>query len=284
LRGVVVCADDYGLAPGVCDAIEQLIAAGRLSATSAMAGMPDWRPRAAGLRQLVASHPADVGLHLTLTDQAPCASLPHLAPAGRLPPLGLLLRDAELRRLPAAELRREIDAQLDAFEDAWGAPPDYLDGHQHVHVLPGIREAVLAALAHRYPADSVWVRNCCETPARILARGTGIAKALLIATLAWRFARQLRARGIPCNDSFAGLHDFSGTPPFAELMRRFLAHAGARPLVHAHPGHVDAELIARDELTEPRERELAYLASPTFAADLATAGLFPCRFRDFTAG
>lgn len=281
-RPIIVCADDYGLAPGVSAAIAELIAAGRLSATSCMSGLPDWRRAAGELRAVVAATPADVGLHLTLTDHAPLAGDLHgLAAGGRLPPLKRLLARTLARHLPAAAVAEEVRAQLDAFEDAWGAPPDYVDGHQHVHLLPGVRDAVVAELRRRYPAGRVWVRNCVEAPDRSLRRGIATGKALFISALGRGLRQQARTAGLPMNEGFSGLHDFSAAPPFGERMRRFLADTGPRPLVHVHPGRVDAALIACDPLTTPREAELAYLASGEFVADLVAAGLYPARFSAF---
>lgn len=280
-RPLVICADDYALAPGVSEAIAELIAAGRLSATSCMSALPDWRHAAAPLRMLMGSAPADVGLHLTLTDHAPLSRATGLATERRLPALGSLLPRALAHRLPAAAIVGELRAQLDAFEDAWGAPPDYVDGHQHVHVLPGVREALVAELQRRYPIGRVWVRDCVEKPARCLRRGEAASKALFISALAVGLQRQLRAAGVPANDGFSGLHDFSTARPFGDKMRRFLAGVGPRPLLHVHPGRVDAALLACDALTTPREAELAYLASEEFLADLAAAGLRPARFAEF---
>lgn len=281
-RPLLVCADDYGLAPGVSEAIAELIERGRLSATSCMSALPDWRRAAPPLRALVARMPADIGLHLTLTDQPALSRAARAAWGERLPPLGRLLVTALARRLPAAAVGAEIRAQLDAFEDAWGAPPDHIDGHQHVHVLPGVREPLLAELLRRYPRGRVWVRNCVEAPIRCLRRGEATGKALFITALGLGLAHRLHAAGLPCNDGFSGLHDFSAQRPFAPKMRRFLAGTGPRPLVHVHPGRVDAALRACDSLTTPRTAELAYLASEEFVADLAAAGLHPARFAAFS--
>lgn len=280
LRPIVVCADDYGIAPGVSEAIVELIAAGRLSATSCMSALPEWRHAAAPLRMQVNSTPADVGLHLTLTDHAPLTRAAGLATAHRLPSLGELLPRALARRLTATAITDELRAQLDAFEDAWGAPPDYVDGHQHVHVLPGVREALVAELLRRYPKGRVWVRDCVETPARCLRRGEATAKALFIGALSLGLRRQLRDAALPANDGFSGLHDFSTARPFGDKMRRFLRGTGPRPLLHVHPGRVDAALRACDALTTPREAELDYLASSEFASDLVAAGLRPARFAE----
>lgn len=281
LRPIVVCADDYGLAPGVSDAIAGLIRSGRLSATSCMSLCADWRRAAEPLRESISLAPADIGLHLTLTDHPALTRATGLGSSGRLPPLARLLPRALAHRLPAAAVADEVRAQFDAFEDAWGTPPDHVDGHQHVHLLPGIREALVAELLRRYPVGRVWVRDCVEPPVRCLWRGEAVGKALFIGALGFALRRQLRAAGIPANAGFSGLHDFSAVPPIGDKMRRFLAGVGPRPLVHVHPGRVDAALIACDTLTTPREAELAYLASDQFARDLAAAGLRPARFAAF---
>jgi predicted glycoside hydrolase/deacetylase ChbG (UPF0249 family) len=280
-RPLIVCADDYGIAPAVDAAIRELIADRRLSATSCMSAMPGWRAAAGALQQITRRAAADVGLHLILTDQAPASRGVALAHDGRLPPLSRLLPRALARRLPTAAVRDELRAQLDAFEDAWGAPPDHLDGHQHVHLLPGVRDLVVDEILRRYPLGRVWVRDCVEAPRRCLRRGVSVGKALFIAALGAGLRRRLRAADIPANEGFSGLHDFSLASPFRARMQRFLAEVGPRPLVHVHPGRVDAALVACDALTAPREAELTYLASPAFADDLREAGLYPARYADF---
>ena len=59
------------------------------------------------------------------------------------------LRQA-LRRceISLEEVGREVEAQIAAFKQLTGAAPVYIDGHQHVHVLPGIA-AVVAQVAER---------------------------------------------------------------------------------------------------------------------------------------
>ncbi|WP_372399734.1 ChbG/HpnK family deacetylase [Azospirillum sp. HJ39] len=278
---LVLCADDYGLAPGVDAAIRDLIAAGRLTATSVMSLCPHWRPDAAALREL--KDRADVGLHFTLTDQPPLGPMPLLAPDGRLPPLGRLMGWAYRGKLNGAaaraEIRSELSRQLDAFIQSWGGPPDHIDGHQHVHQLPGIRVAVVDALA---ALPGVYVRLCGEPVAAVLRRGVAVPKTLLIGGLGGGLARMARARGIPANGRFAGVYDFAGKRPFAALMPRFLDGlddgAGGRPLVMVHPGLPDAELRRVDSLVEPRRAEYDYLRGPDFAALLERRNIRLSRF------
>ncbi|WP_371348661.1 ChbG/HpnK family deacetylase [Ancylobacter sp. IITR112] len=280
LKPIVICADDYGLSDGVSTAIEELIEHGRLSATGAMTGLPGWKRRAAGLKALVARHPADIGLHFTLTGQRALSPARGLAQDGRLPEIGHLVLRAVAGALPQQALRDELRAQLDAFEDEWGAPPDFIDGHQHAHALPGVRGILIAELVARYGARPPWLRNCTEPLAWAHRRRLGLRKALIVGTLASGSAPRAAKAGIASNDSFRGLYGFTDTPPYREVFRASLAGPGERVLVHCHPGRVDDELRRLDPLLEPRERELAYFRSEACGEDLERAGVRPARFHE----
>ena len=80
---IILCADDYGIAPGVSRAIRDLIARRVLTATGCMTGGPWWPEEGVALRPL--SGMADCGLHITLTDQAPLGAMPRTAPGIPLP-------------------------------------------------------------------------------------------------------------------------------------------------------------------------------------------------------
>ncbi|PWC73754.1 hypothetical protein TSH100_30610 [Azospirillum sp. TSH100] len=281
---LLLCADDYGLAPGVNAAIRDLIAGGRLTATSVMSLCPHWRGGADSLREL--RDKADVGLHFTLTDQPPLGAMPTLAPGGRLPPLGRLMGWAYRGKLNGGaarvEIRDELSRQIDAFTDAWGGPPDYIDGHQHIHQLPGVREAVVEALGALPGSPSgPYVRLCGEPITAVLRRGVAVPKTLLIGGLGGGLRRMVRAHGIPANDRFAGVYDFAGSRPFADLMPRFLDGIGGRTLVMVHPGLPDEALRRVDTLVEPRRAEYDYLRGPEFAALLEARNIRLTRFAGF---
>lgn len=263
---LILCADDYGLAPGVSRGIRRLLAAGRLSATSCMTVSPHWTAEAAAVQPF--ADRVDVGLHLTLTDQSPLGQMPSLAPAGRLPSVRELLLRCLTGRVDAAEIRSELERQIAAFESALGRPPAFLDGHQHVHQLPVVRAAVFDLWRERLKASGAWLRLCDEPVSAILSRGVSIGKSLLIAGLGHGLRRQAAAAGVPTNDRFAGVHDFSRRRPYGELFERFIAPAtsadGARLVVMCHPGEADDELRARDPVTDAREDELRYFESPSF--------------------
>lgn len=263
-REVTLCADDYGLSTGVDVAIDELARRGRLSAMSCLTNAPAWPVDGPQL----ATRPAGVatGLHFNLTDGRPlCAALRERWPV--LPTIQACIVAAYRGRLPLVAIGDELRAQWDAFVAVTGRAPDFVDGHQHVHHLPGIRGLVLDCLqqqAHR-PA----LRSTGRVP------GPGFLLKRL--AIEWTGGRALaRALGplrvVPTNSALLGVYDFEQAD-YRALMRGWLAHLPpAGGLIFCHPGRRSPE-AQRDPIAAAREREWAYLASASFAADLQAAGV-----------
>lgn len=264
---IILCADDYGLAPGVGTGIRQLIAAGRLSATGCMTVSAHWPAEAARLRELDGQ--ADIGLHFTLTDHAPLGPMPGLAPLGRLPALGRLMSRAFLGQLDAKEIADELQRQIDRFAAEMGRLPDFVDGHHHVHQLPGVRRVVAAACQ---AIPGVWVRYCDEPFASLRRIGTAAKRAAVISLIGAGWARRGRALGLRGNRGFRGVRDFTESS-YAALMPGWLERAGDGLLIMCHPGRADDALRQVEHVVDQREEELAYLASDAFAEALRTAGI-----------
>jgi predicted glycoside hydrolase/deacetylase ChbG (UPF0249 family) len=267
LRPLIVCADDYGISPGVSRGIRELAEAGRISATGAMTCMPHWPEAAAAITHLAGR--VAVGLHLTLTDQGPLGPMPKLAPTGRFPGIAHLNLHARLGGLPMGEIAAELDRQLDAFEAQFGRPPDFIDGHQHVHLLPGIRDLVIDACVERLAAHGTWLRDTWDRPIVLVRRAS--LQGAMIALLGHRLHRGIRRRGVEANRGFAGVYPF-GQIPLDAAIPRLLTHAGERPMLMVHPGHPDPGLAAVDSWIEPREGEWAYLMSTAFSRQLTELG------------
>lgn len=275
-RGFTLAADDYALTRGVSRAILTLLEEGRISATGAMTNRPFWREGAKALTTF--SGKADLGVHVTLTCGAPLTRMARLAPGGELPKLPPLLARCLAGTLPKAEIAAELNAQLDAFEQAMGHPPDYVDGHQHIHAMPGIRAVLADVLASRYPGQKPYIRNAADGARAILARGVEARKALLVSALTTPFAAGMRARGFTLNDSFSGYSAFDAKRDYAGDFARYLIAPGKKPLIMCHPGFADAELAALDPATMSREVEFAFFRSPQFTEICAEAGMVPMRF------
>jgi len=275
---VILCADDYGLAPGVGAAIRDLVARERLSATSCMVVAEAWPKEADLIKPLM--NKIDIGLHLTLSDQRACLAADRLAPAGRFPTLPRLILASRVGRLSPVEIRAEILAQVDRFEAALGRAPDFIDGHQHVHQLPQVGDVLLEVLETRLAGKGVYVRYCDEPLAAIARRRVAPLRAAMVSILGRGFARRGRARAIPGNQRFRGVRNFTPGEDPARMFAAFFAAPEDGLLVMCHPGLPDAALAALDPVTEPRRAEYAYLKSAAFAGLLARSGARLARFRD----
>jgi chitin disaccharide deacetylase len=263
MRHIWLCADDYGMSPAVSGAIRDLIARKRLNATSVMVTAPSFsHAEAAALRE-AAGQDAAIGLHLTLT--APFAPQnQRFAPLrrGAFLPLAAMAARALSRSLRPALLEAEIAAQFAAFQAAFGRAPDYVDGHQHIHVFPQISEALLR-IAKRVAPDA-WLRQCGRA-----ARKNAEPKGLILDALSRRFRRLAAIHGLRTNVAFAGTYAFRPGADYARLFPKFLDRLPDGGLVMCHPGKVDAELVRLDPLTDLREREYAFFLSDGFPHLLA---------------
>ncbi len=263
-----LCADDYGVSPAVTAGILEALSARRLTATSAITTRPGWAAAAAAFAP-VAGY-AEIGLHLNLTLGTPLGAMPIFAPNG-LPAVGAVIRAARAGTLPEVEIRAEIARQFDAFEQAMGRAPDFVDGHQHVQVLPNIRLWLLQEMARRGYAGRVWLRDSSDTPLRILARHHQLIKAAAVTFFAYGFARDAAAMGFTTNIGFSGFSAFDESADYGAEFSKALIALGPNHLVMCHPGHVDAELASLDPVLGSREKELAFLLSDRFTQTLQKA-------------
>jgi hypothetical protein len=269
-RYIRLCADDYGISPGVNAAILDLIARRRINAASAMVVAPDFSVGAANALRDAAGKHAAIGLHLTLT--APFKPLSRgFAPLRHATFLSLtaMMRRAHLRTLRPEWLTIEIMRQVEAFQSAFGRPPDFIDGHQHVQLFPQIGEALLRVVKDAAP--NAWVRQCGrKLPAhrRFVDR-----KALLLDALSRRFRRLAARHGVRTNPAFAGAYAFRAEADYAKLFAKFLDHLPDGGVVMCHPGQADAELRRLDSLTDLRDREYAFFLGEDFPRLLEERGV-----------
>jgi len=267
LRHIWLCADDYGISPAVSSAIRDLIARGRINATSVMVTAPTFSHHEAAALREAAGNRAAIGLHLTLT--GPFRPHAHgFAPLrhGAFPPLASMARRALSRTLTPALLDAEIAGQFVAFRIAFGRAPDYIDGHQHIHVFPQISEALLRATKHA--AAQAWLRQCGRATVKNLE-----PKGLVLDGLSRRFRRLAAEHGLRTNPAFAGTYAFRARADYARLFPGFLDGLPDGSVVMCHPGRVDAELARLDSLTHLREREYAFFLDEAFPRLLAARGI-----------
>jgi predicted glycoside hydrolase/deacetylase ChbG (UPF0249 family) len=152
---LVVNADDLGLHPSLDAGIlrahrEGIVTSATLLAMGPTAPEAAKRARAQGLA---------VGLHLALSTRlppaAPVHAVPSVAPGGRLRGSWADFAKAWLSgAVRRGEVEVELASQLQRAREL-GVTVDHLDGHQHLHLLPGIRP-VVEALAARERLPLRW--------------------------------------------------------------------------------------------------------------------------------
>ena len=254
-RRIAVCADDYGLTDAASRSILALGAAGAITATSCAVDGPAVE---AHLQALKALRPGlAVGLHLNLTEN------PHFAGCQ---PLSHWILATWLRRRPQLDsLQVELRRQLDRFETLFGSPPDFVDGHEHVHQFPVLRDLLLDEIQARY-GNTVRVRS--TWPSHF--RG---AKAALIALLGARSVRAgLLARGLRSNRDFAGVYDLKATRGYAQRMDEWLRTLNDGGLLMCHPEWPGAT-------ADPaRAQEHAFFSSPDWPRLLRSWNVALARF------
>ena len=258
VQKIVLCADDYGISPGVDVAIRHLIKLGRISATSCIVTYPDFAEEAALLMPYIGV--VDVGLHINLTQ--------------RHSRTRLAIR-AFSRQLSLNWVASEIDRQIFAFSRAFGRPPDFIDGHEHVHVLPTVRDAVLAAAKRlnayvRLTNTSIWTAR----------KRPSFLKSGLLSFLGRNLGRRARRCGVRVNEDFRGIRSFKEQVPYRVLFQKTILDIHPKTIVACHPGHSDEILRSRDIVVEPRVHEYRYLAGAKFPEDMAAAGVCLARFKE----
>jgi predicted glycoside hydrolase/deacetylase ChbG (UPF0249 family) len=259
---LIVHADDFGISTSVNHGIVEAHRRGIVTSTSVMANGAAFEHAVALAKECPT---LDVGVHLTLTEERPVGpAADGLVDAdGRFPPHALQFAARYAAgRIPLSAIRAELDAQIRRVLDR-GLAVSHLDGHQHVHVLPGIA-GVVAELAKihgirtvRYPAERVrgyMLRNLRN--ARRVAEQVALTVFCALSPL-----RKLRRIDDFVGFYFGGRLDeanlatvLAGLPPgrTAELM----CHPGdddpSGPYGHWHYSWT----AERDALSSPRIRDL----------------------------
>lgn len=240
---LIVCADDYAQSPSIDKAILALIKAGRLSATSCMTLSPRWAQSAELLHEV--RDKADIGLHLDFTQFSHAVRLSH-------PKLVLACLTGLISK---TVIRQNIEQQLDAFEQAFGCHPDYIDGHLHVHQLPVIRTVLFDVLVARYgclPASKrPWLR-VANPP-----NGAGFKAGVIRYLGAKAFSKLAEKFGFNTSHLLLGVYDFKGeTTDYFKHWKTWLEQLKAFYKAEQNSAHVPVVLMCHPSVEDSEQGDL----------------------------
>ena len=238
---LIICADDYGLNRAVSAGILQLLEKQKINATSCMTTFLHWGEHASWLAPYLCH--VDVGLHFNLTEGP-----------GRIS-LGKLLLASHLRLIRQKDIEQQFLQQLTDFEDALGCLPSHIDGHQHVHHFPVVRDAILNVYQQqRLDSAQIYFRSVANL--RAVPKGCGFKAFVIKHSGAIKFERLLQAYGLPHNQVFSGVYDFKNSHRYSEYFSSFLDAVGAEEaIIMCHPSLPNDS----DDLARVRSAEFSYL-------------------------
>jgi chitin disaccharide deacetylase len=281
-RNLIVNADDLGWSEGVNRGILEAHRNGIVTSTSVLANGAAF----ASAIEMARSAPGlSVGVHLNLSNGEPVAGakgVPTLVNAqGQFQdgPEGLLLKMAA-RRLDTNEVEKEWEAQIQRVRDA-GISPTHLDGHKHVHMLPGLFELALR-LAKRHGIAAIRVSHETSRLRAALAGGREERASVVLKQgvqarglklLARDARRQAERAGISMADYLCGIAQTGELTKEGVLRLLKNLPEGTTELI-CHPGYVDAELRgSATRLQESRETELAIFTDAEVRNVVAAQGI-----------
>lgn len=198
---IFIIADDLGLDPAVNEGIFFAFKNDLINGASLMANGEAFDD---AIRQCLEVELPNIGAHLVLVEEK------SLLGREQIPTLvnnrGLLHKNHRvffiryiLGLIKKDEIKKEIEAQIQKILGA-GIKPQFINSHQHLHLLPGIMNIVIS-LAKKYGISYIRIVN-----EPIQTKGSLFRKAQLIFLnfLSWMAKKKIIRAGLKYNDFFVG--------------------------------------------------------------------------------
>jgi chitin disaccharide deacetylase len=268
MKNLIVNADDLGWTEGVNRGITDAHRNGIVTSTSLLANGAAFQ---SGVEFARSTPGLGVGVHLNLSDGAPVAppelltSLVNSFGEFEGGPESLLLRIAT-RDVTLGEVEQEWDAQIEKVREA-GIEPTHVDGHKHVHMLPGLFEIALR-VAKRHGIGAIRVAHETSSLRAALSAGDEIHTSVVLKQGVQARGLKLLARdagemaqhsGIAVTDYFCGIAQ-TGELTKEGVARLLRALPEGTTELMCHPGYVDHDLQSTaTRLQSSRQMELEIL-------------------------
>jgi chitin disaccharide deacetylase len=236
---VIVNADDFGLDAATNRGILETYCQGIVTSVSLMPTGDAFDEAIALAHQY---RDLSIGIHLTLVEGKPV--LPHTrvpslvtTDGGFIKTPGGFVKRWTMGHIRLEEVKKELEAQVAKVVDH-GIRIDKLDSHMHLHLLPGIFQAVVEiGRRHqirgiRLPRENLRWRG--------LGRMAGSAKQIVLCCLALLQARHVRSAELFCPDYLRGITE-SGQMTERALLRTLSSLRPGVTEIMVHPGYQASE-------------------------------------------
>ncbi|KAM3611043.1 uncharacterized protein V6R79_012790 [Siganus canaliculatus] len=221
---LVVTGDDFGYCPRRNQGIVECFQAGGISNVSLLVNGSAAKEAA----DFAKRYSIPIGLHANLSEGIPvCPNLQQVSTLTNLQGFfhgKMGFRQALQRgQLSMKQVELELRSQVSLFRDLTGHLPHHMDGHQHVHVLPEVREVFAQVLSElqipytRVPVE-IGLHSCPWLPAHLQRFYTQVEKDALDSIPV--FTRY----GIRWPDAYLGLTTMGPNMSIPNLQRA-LSHA-----------------------------------------------------------
>ncbi len=280
-RNLIVNADDLGWTAGVNRGIAEAHRNGIVTSASLLANGEAFAEAVELARD---TRGLGLGVHLNLNDGPPVApreSVPSLlndSGAFEGGPDGLLLKIAT-RGLTMREVELEWNAQISKVRGA-GIAPTHLDGHKHVHMLPGLFEIALR-LAKRHGIGAIRVSHEASNLRSALSTGHLRAGVVLkqgvqargLKLLARDAREQAECAGVSTADYFCGIAQ-TGELTREGVARLLRSLSEGTTELMCHPGYADEALRKTStRLQGSRQKEVEILTDMEIRNLVASQGI-----------
>jgi predicted glycoside hydrolase/deacetylase ChbG (UPF0249 family) len=264
-KTIILCADDYAQNKAINAGILTLAANKRLNAISCLVNSKNWKTDSLELEQI--KNTTYLGLHFNLTEGSALSSLWQKNHGFEFWNLSKLILYSYLHKLDQSSIEAEVNAQLQAFLEAVGKWPDFIDGHQHVHQLPQIRNAIMNAFEEKK------LQGFCRSTSNDFFSFYNFPKAQIINILGGiSFKNALKKKKITTNSSFSGIYNFKNAKEYSYYFQKFLKIIKDGGLIMCHPATIANKINnSINPLSHSRALEFQYLASDNFLKDLVDA-------------
>ncbi|KAM4745991.1 carbohydrate deacetylase isoform 2-T2 [Anableps anableps] len=302
---MVVTGDDFGYCPRRNRGIVDCFLAGGISNVSLLVNASAAKEAAS----LAGRHKIPIGLHANLSEGTPvCQNLQQIStlinPQGFFHGKMGFRQTLEKGQLSINQVELELKAQVRRFVELTGHLPHHMDGHQHVHVLPDVREVFAQVLSDlRIPFTRVpmepGLHNCPWVPAHLHTFYMQVEKDARDSIPVFKHY------GIRWPDVYLGLSTMGQNMSVSSLQRAIQQALGARTsdttsrrASGLHQAVVTAELMVHpgypshpqeggcgegpDDFSQSteREHELNMLRNPSVLKLFCQEGVQLCGFRD----